>query len=226
MNVLLIEDEVNVSNFIKKGLEENAFQVTAAYDGPTGLALARENTYDVIVLDIILPLMNGWEICAQLRNTLKLNTPVLMLSALSTTQHIVQGLNDGADDYLAKPFKMEELIARLHSLHRRHQGYGLVKNRLVISNLIVDMDTKEVFRDDQKIKLTAKEFHLLEYFIKNQNKVLSRDQILDNVWGIDFDIGTNVVDVYVNYLRKKIDKDFEPKLIHTVVGMGYIFKVA
>jgi two-component system, OmpR family, copper resistance phosphate regulon response regulator CusR len=226
MEILLIEDEVNVAGFIKKGLEENHFKVTLAYDGSTGIALLKNNPFDTIILDIILPQMNGWEICAMVRNQLKIKTPILMLSALDTTQNIVKGLNEGADDYLSKPFKLEELIARLHAINRRYKNYDAHKNQIQVLDLTIDLDTKEVFRNQQEIKLTAKEFKLLEYFVKNSHKVLSREQILDSVWGIGFDISTNVVDVYVNYLRNKIDKNFSPKLIHTVVGMGYILKTA
>ena len=224
MNILLIEDEINVSGFIKKGLEDQLHNVMVAYDGETGLEIAAQETFDLIILDVILPQLNGWEVCNKLRNELKISTPVLMLTALSSTENVIRGLNEGADDYLSKPFKMEELVARLHALHRRHKGVMVEKLRLTFADVEIDLDAHEAYRAGEKISLTAQEFKLLRYFMENSGKVLTRMQIMQHVWGVDFDLGTNVVDVYVNYLRKKIDKNYEPKLIHTVVGTGYILK--
>lgn len=224
MNVLLIEDEHNVASFIKKGIEESGYHVTVAYDGETGLSLLRQNDFQVIVLDVILPQMNGWEVCRRIRRDLSLTTPVLMLTALSSTDDVVQGLDGGADDYLAKPFKFKELMARLRALERRGQSRLVSQNFLRYGDIEMNNDEKTVSRQGRNVKLTSREYTLLEYFLKNPARVLSRTELLENVWSVNFDLGTNVVDVYVNYLRNKVDKEFEPKLIHTVVGMGYILK--
>jgi DNA-binding response OmpR family regulator len=221
LKILLIEDEVNVSAFIKRGLEEQSHQVDVAYDGITGKTLAFQNEYDVIILDIILPSSNGWEVCQSIRQ-LKLTTPILMLSALGTTDDKVKGLDMGADDYLTKPFKFKELQARLRALSRRR--YAADQELFTIDDLEVDVSAKIARRNGQQLQLTSREFRLLEYFIKNKGRVLSRIQILEAVWEVDFDLGSNVVDVYVNYLRNKIDKNHKNKLIHTVIGMGYIMK--
>lgn len=224
MNILLIEDEPGVAGFLKKGLEEQLFKVSVAYDGRTGLDMALASQWDVIILDVLLPKVNGWDLCRKLRREFGLLTPVLMLSALGETNHVIKGLNVGADDYLAKPFKLDELVARLLALHRRSNGMAAEQNRLSFEGLEVDLDSMEAFRDGEKIKLTAREFKLLEYFMRNPGKVLSRIKIMENVWEVDFDLGTNVVDVYINYLRKKIDRNYHPKLLHTVIGMGYVLK--
>jgi two-component system, OmpR family, copper resistance phosphate regulon response regulator CusR len=223
MNILLIEDEANVSAFIKKGLEEESFHVDVAFDGYTGKRLALQEEYDLILLDIILPQINGLEVCRMLREE-KIDTPILMLTALGSTDNIVVGLKSGADDYLIKPFKFKELLARINALIRRHQNK--VTNPIIkFADLELNDSTKEVKRNGQIIKLTAREFMLLQYFIKNMGIVKSRTQILESVWGNTYFNNSNVVDVYINYLRNKIDKDFSSKLIHTVTGMGYIFKV-
>jgi DNA-binding response OmpR family regulator len=222
LKILLIEDEVNVSAFIKRGLEEQSHQVDVAYDGITGKSLAFQNEYDVIILDIILPNSNGWEVCKILRS-LNLTTPILMLSALGTIDDKVKGLDLGADDYLTKPFKFKELLARIRALSRRR--YISDQELITIDDLEVDLSAKTARRNGQQIQLTSREFKLLEYFIKNKGRVLSRMQILEAVWEVDFDLGSNVVDVYVNYLRNKIDKNHN-KLIHTIIGMGYILKEA
>lgn len=224
MKILVVEDEPAISNFIKKGLEENGFEVVQAFDGEMGLKLARNNEFDLFILDLVLPGINGLEFCQKLRNELQLHTPVLMLTALSSTDDIVTGLDAGGDDYLAKPFKFKELLARIRALTRR-QGSTLANvNRLKISDLEIDLDQKLVFRSGKEVRLTPKEFFLLEYLVRNKNRVVSRLDILENVWDIQFDLGTNVVDVYMNYLRNKVDKPFKEKLIQTVVGMGYIIK--
>jgi DNA-binding response OmpR family regulator len=224
MNILLIEDEVHVSDFIKKGLQEESFHVDVAFDGYTGRELARQEDYDVILLDLVLPQINGIEVCRALRAE-KVNTPILMLTALGSTENVVTGLNTGADDYLIKPFKFKELLARIYALARRTNG-RLINQVLIYSGLEINDSTKEVTRNGLSIKLTATEFGLLQYFMNNIGIVKSRMQIIESVWGNSFEHNSNVVDVYVNYLRNKVDKDFTPKLIHTVTGMGYIFKEA
>jgi DNA-binding response OmpR family regulator len=221
MCILIIEDEPGVAAFIKRGLEEQAFIADVAYDGQTGKQLALQNDYDVILLDIILPQINGLQLCKEIRQ--HSGTPVLMLTALGTTDDIITGLDAGADDYLTKPFKFQELLARIRALTRRKNDVS-DNVRFAIANFEIDYRTKEVKRDNQLIKLTAREFYLLQYFIRNRNMVVSRADIAENVWDSSFDSGSNIVDVYVNYLRSKIDKRFSPKLIHTVYGMGYIFK--
>ncbi len=224
MKILVVEDEPSISNFIKKGLEENGFEVSQAFDGEMGLKLAGRDDFELIILDLILPGINGLEFCQKLRSQIQVHTPVLMLTALSTTDDIVTGLDAGADDYLGKPFKFKELLARIRALTRR-KGSTLVNvNRLKVADLEVDLDKKFVTRSGKEIRLTPKEFFLLEYLVRNKNRVVSRLDILENVWDIQFDLSTNVVDVYMNYLRNKVDKPFEDKLIQTVVGMGYIVK--
>ena len=222
MNVLVVEDEVKVSSFIKQGLEESGYNVQVAFDGQMGLRLASANKFDIILMDVIMPGMNGFEVVKKLRNELNIHVPVIMLSALDQSDDIIEGLDSGADDYLTKPFKFGELLARLRAVSRRKVPKDITpKNILKVSDIEMDLDSKIVTRQGKEITLTAKEFTLLEFFMRNKNRVLNRVQILENVWDINFDAGTNVVDVYVNYLRKKIDKDFEIKLIQTVVGMGY-----
>ncbi|MFC6999174.1 response regulator transcription factor [Rufibacter roseus] len=222
MKVLVIEDEPNVAAFIKRGLQEQTFEVEVAYDGSMGKRLALQNEYSVIVMDIILPNLSGLDLCRQLRQE-QLRTPILLLTALGTTEDIVDGLEAGADDYLPKPFKFKELLARVRALSRR-TGMVTASNMLRAGDLSMNLDTKEVKRAGKDINLTAREFALLEFFLKKQGKVLSRVDLLENVWDLNFDLSSNVVDVYVNYLRNKIDKDFSAKLLHTVVGMGYMLK--
>jgi DNA-binding response OmpR family regulator len=219
--ILLIEDEVNVSAFIKRGLEEQSYQVDVAYDGVTGKSLALQKEYDVIILDIILPNSNGWEVCRSIRE-LKITTPILMLSALGATDDKVKGLDLGADDYLTKPFKFKELQARIRALGRRK--YAPEEELITVGSLEVDVSAKTVRREGRPIALTSQEFKLLEYLTRNKGRVLSRMQLLENVWEKNFDPGSNVVEVYVNYLRNKIDKHCQAKLIHTVIGMGYVLK--
>jgi DNA-binding response OmpR family regulator len=222
MNILLIEDEPGVSSFIKKGLEEQGNEVMQAFDGDSGLKLARQYHFDVIMLDIIMPGMNGLEVCNRLKNQYEISSPILMLTALGTTDDIVTGLETGADDYLTKPFKFKELLARIQALTRREiKSNGQL---LKAKDLEMNLKTKEVSRNGTEIMLTAREFRLLEYLLINKNRVVSRIDILENVWEVDFDLGTNVIDVYINYLRKKIEKEFPSKIIKTVIGMGYIIK--
>lgn len=223
--VLLIEDEPSISGFIKRGLEDIGCEVMQAFDGELGLKLAKKNRHDIIILDVVLPVMNGLKVCEIIRKELDIKTPIIMLTALDDTEDIVTGLDAGADDYLAKPFQFKELLARMRALLRR-PGIDVVTSRVLeVEDLVIDLDKTSVHRKGTEIKLTPKEFFLLKYLILNKNKVLSRSQILEKVWEIQFDLGTNVVDVYINYLRKKIDKSFGKPLIQTVVGMGYMLKV-
>ncbi len=228
MRVLVAEDEPAVANLIKKTLEEEPYEVSLVPDGTTAWDHLLRFTYDVVVLDIMMPGMNGLEICRRCREAGNA-VPILLLTALGTTDNIVVGLDSGADDYLTKPFKVAELKARLRSLLRRKptahsQSATLQKNRLSFSGLVMDLDEKTVARDGRRIDLTVTEFRLLEYFLRNARKVLSRMDILEKVWGYDFNINTKVVDVYINYLRKKLDTEPDSRLIHTVTGMGYILK--
>jgi DNA-binding response OmpR family regulator len=223
MKVLLVEDEPGLVSVIVRGLTEAGMEVSVAADGNMGLEMAQAHSFDVIILDIMLPGINGIQVCKEIRKHND-SVPILMLTALNSTENIVTGLNSGADDYLAKPFKFPELEARIRTLGRRSKVSGTPKNVISIAGLEVDTVSKTAKRYDKNIALTATEYHLLEYFARNQNMVLSRIQILENVWDIDFNMGTNVVDVYVNYLRKKIDNGYDVKLIHTVFGMGYMFK--
>ncbi len=222
MKILLIEDEPNVSSFIKRGFEEQSYVVDTAFDGYTGKKLALQNEYDAIVLDVILPHINGVELCKIIRGE-NIATPILMLTALGTTEDVVTGLNTGADDYLTKPFKFKELVARIQALVRRSQN-KIINPVYRIADMEVNEESKEVNRNGKLIRLTPREFSLLRYFVQNKGIVKSRYQIAESVWDDTSDTNSNVVDVYVNYLRNKIDKGFSPKLIHTVTGMGYVFK--
>ncbi len=223
MKILLVEDERKTIQFLKKGLEEHGYEVDSAEDGKTGKDLAFKNTYHIIITDVIMPELNGKELCRDLRQA-KIETPILMLTALGETDDVVDGLDSGADDYLSKPFEFKELLARIRSLTKR-QPRQLV-TQLRIGDLVMDINKKSVTRAGKNIDLTSKEFSLLEYFLRNQGRVIPRAELAKHVWNVDFDTGTNMVEVYVNYLRKKIDKDFESKLIHTQFGMGYILKEA
>ncbi|CDF79222.1 two-component system response regulator [Formosa agariphila KMM 3901] len=223
-NILIVEDEFNVATFIKKGLEEVGYNAFIAYDGETCLELVLQKDIHLILLDVILPGMNGYAIAAKIKDLGYGSIPIIFLSALGSTDNIVKGLDAGADDYLTKPFKFKELLARIRAVARRN-NIDVPDNLILrLADLELNNDTKIVKRKNTEIKLTSTEFRLLEYLLKNKNKVLSRIDILEHVWDIGFNMGTNVVDVYVNYLRNKIDKKFTPKLIQTVVGMGYILK--
>ena len=223
MKVLIVEDEPKLAGFVKKGLEEQAWEVDVAYDGQMGSSLALSNPYDVIILDVNLPKVNGFQLAALLRNE-NIRTPILMLTALGTLGDKLAGFDAGADDYLVKPFEFQELIVRLRALQKRNSESGTVSNLLKIADLELDLNERIARRAGHRIELTAKEFGLLEYFMRNRGRVVSRVDIAEKVWDIHFDTGTNTIDVYVNFLRKKIDRDFPQKLIHTVVGMGYIMK--
>lgn len=224
MKILLAEDEPNVAGLINKGLVEKGHSVTVAPDGALGLDIALSNSFDVMILDIMLPNMSGMELCKQLRQK-NIFTPILFLTALGTTENIVAGLNAGGDDYLVKPFKFAELEARLKSLYRRKQMLQQEDESTSFGNVSVNLSSKIVTYGGEQVNLTSTEYRLLEYLLKNRNRVVSRIEILEHVWGIDFNMGTNVVDVYVNYLRKKIDKDPAHKVIQTVIGMGYMLKM-
>ena len=221
MRLLLVEDEQKIAAFIQKGLNENGYELTVAYDGRSGLSVALQGEYDLIILDIMLPGPNGLEVCQQIRQA-GIETPILMLTALGTLDDKVHGLRQGADD-LVKPFHFKELIARIEALtRRRHQFAPNILLR--VADLVLDRDRKFAQRGNKEIMLTAREYALLELFMKNKNRLLSRSDIAEQVWGYEFDAGSNVIDVYINYLRNKIEKGFSTKLIHTMVGMGYIMK--
>ncbi|WP_026703977.1 response regulator transcription factor [Flavobacterium soli] len=223
MKLLVVEDEPNLLSVIRKGLSENNNDVSVAMDGRTALEMIQNHTFDVVVLDIMLPEINGIEICRRLRAS-KNFVPILLLTALGTTENVVTGLNAGADDYLAKPFKFSELEARISALARRANQDNKPNDIITIDDLEIDGRSKSVKREGDIITLTAKEFKLLYYLAKNSGTILSREKILDNVWDINFDMNTNVVDVYINYLRKKIDKPYQSNLIQTIKGLGYVIK--
>ncbi len=224
MKLLLIEDEPKTVQSIKQGLEENGYEVDIAYDGLIGKQLAKNNTYQLIISDIIIPGINGIELCREIRKGGD-ETPILMLTALGSTDDKVTGLDAGADDYLVKPFEFKELLARVRALTKRGSSVSQTAQTLRFADLEISMDAKTVHRSGNKINLTAREFNLLVYLIRNQGRVISKVEIAEQVWDIGFDTGTNVIEVYVNYLRKKIDKDYPVKLIHTQFGMGYVLKI-
>lgn len=223
MYILIVEDELKVSSFIKKGLEVNGFESDTAFDGQTALKKGTSSNYDAIIMDVNLPELNGFEVCKQLREE-NIKTPILMLTALGTTRDKVHAFDLGADDYLVKPFEFEELLARIKAIIKRAKDTPLLQQVLKVTDLELDTDKKTVRRGGKFIELTAKEFLLLEYLMRNEGKVLSRADIAEKIWDITFDSGTNVIDLYIFYLRKKVDKDFPQKLIHTQVGMGYVLK--
>lgn len=222
MKILVIEDEPKVVTFLQQGLKESGFEVDVAFDGTMGEKLASKADYDCIILDLIIPGMNGIELCRKIRQK-EIETPLLMLTALGTTDDKLEGFDAGADDYLVKPFDFKELVARINALTKRTSGIKHSTGTLKVGDLELDLNRKMARREGRSIELTAKEFSLLEYFMHNRGKVLSRADISEKVWEISFDTGTNVVDVYVNILRRKIEKGFGSKMIHTRIGMGYIF---
>ena len=223
MKILVVEDEPKLAGFIKKGLEEQGWEVEVAFDGRMGKYLAVGNPFDILVMDVNLPIINGFDLTQQLREG-GISTPILLLTALGTVEDKLQGFDAGADDYLVKPFEFRELIARIKALAKRNANPDANQHSLILADLELNLDEKIAFRGGQRIDLTAKEFALLEYLMRNRGRVVSRVDIAEKVWDIRFDTGTNVIDVYINFLRKKVDKNFPTKLIHTVVGMGYIFK--
>jgi len=224
MEILIIEDDQRIAELIQRGLEEQGFTTAVAYDGLSGKKLALQNDYDLIITDIILPKIDGLDLCKEIRQT-KPETPIIMLTALGTTDDKVEGFDAGADDYLVKPFEMRELLVRIRALLNRynktahHSG-----NVLKYGDLEMNLHTKLVKRNSTEINLTPKEFNLLKYMLQNPDRVLSRTEIAEKVWDTHFDTGTNFIDVYINYLRKKVDKEFDKKLIHTKSGMGFILK--
>jgi len=222
MRLLVVEDEKKVASFIKKGLEEEGYAVDLASDGETGLAMGLDGVHDLIILDLNLPKIDGLSILKQMRDR-KISTPVLLLTVRASIEDRVLGLDTGADDYLPKPFAFRELLARVRALLRRQPDAQ--PPMLQIADLKLDPSQRVVYRKDQKIDLTPKEFALLDYFMRNKDRVLTRTMIAEHVWDYDFDTETNVIDVYVNYLRKKIDADRDASLIHTVRGVGYVMKV-
>ncbi len=221
MRILIVEDEKKVASFIKRGLEEEEFTVDVAYDGNTGIEMAMADQYDLILMDVMLPQKDGLTAIKDLRS-LKVSTPILCLTAKDTVEDIVAGLDIGSDDYLTKPFAFSELIARVRALIRRgSQDRGA---ELFFADLRVDPVGHKVWRGNTELELTGKEYALLEFFMRNPNQVLTRTMIAEHVWDYTFDSFTNIIDVYVNYLRKKIDLNFNKRLIHTVRGVGYVLK--
>ena len=222
LRVLVIEDEPRVAQMIKIGLEENGYIVENAFDGEEGCKKAIESQWHAIILDINLPLMNGFDVCKKIR-VKDGKTPILMLTAMGDTTDKLTGFNSGADDYIVKPFEFKELIARLKVFIKRTSNENS-SNILLFADMELNLDLREVTRSGKRIDLTAKEFALMEYFIRNKGRVITRNELAEKIWHVSFDTGTNVIDVYINYLRRKIDKDFEKKLIYTVIGMGYTVK--
>lgn len=224
IKILIVEDEQKIADTLKFGLCENGFKVEVAYDGKLGYRLFSVQDFDLVILDINLPGMNGYEVCKAIR-LLNEQVPVIMLTSMSALNDKIEGYDAGADDYIVKPFEFRELLLKIRALLKRTLGPQIpVGNVLKLSDLEMNLDNKEVKRDSAKIQLTAKEFQLLEYLLRNKNRVVSRADIAINVWDMDFDTNTNVIDVYISYLRNKVDKNFEQKLIQTQVGMGYILK--
>ena len=224
IRILLVEDEARIADTLRFGLEENGYEVSVAYDGQIGWRMFQKSEYQVAVLDLNLPGINGYELCRQIRAANE-QIPIILLTALSTLEDKIEGYDAGADDYIIKPFEFRELVMKIRVLLRRTADTNIpMGNLLRAGDLVMNLDTKEVRRNDQLITLTAKEFQLLEYLLRNKNRVVSRADIAINVWDVDFDTNTNIIDVYINYVRNKVDKPFEDKLIHTQVGMGYMLK--
>lgn len=223
MKVLLIEDEPELANFLKKGFLSEAFEAEMAYDGQIGLSLFQNNIFDIVILDINIPRINGFELCKIFKEQ-NPRVPVLMLTALDSIQDKISGFGAGADDYLVKPFEFKELLLRMRALTNRYALTGKIGSSLHIADLELNPDTKVVMRAGQLIELTTREYALLEYLMLNKEKIVTRVDIAEKVWDINFDTNTNVIDVYINYLRNKVDKNFDTKLIHTVVGMGYVLR--
>ncbi len=224
MQILIIEDEIRVAGLLRRGLEESGFSPTIAYDGLQGKKLLQQKQYDLVITDIILPKIDGLDLCRHIRQTYP-DLPIIMLTALGTTDNKVEGFDAGADDYLVKPFEMRELLVRVRALLRRNTKTGVFNGPVLnYHDLEMNLDTKTVWRNGKEISLTPKEFKLLEYMLRNPERVLSRVEIAEKVWDTHFDTGTNFIDVYINYLRKKVDRDFDHKFIHTKSGMGFILK--
>lgn len=222
--ILFVEDDKRISDSTRKGLEKEGFDVQTAFDGFVGARLATTYKFDLILLDVNLPMMNGFEVCKAIRQHGS-NTPILMLTALGDIDDRIRGLDEGADDYMVKPFDLRELLARIHALLRRTKAsHELNAELLRASDLEMNLITKSVTRAGKTIELTAREFEMLEYLLRNKGRVLSKMDFVEKVWDLNFDTNTNIIEVYINYLRKKIDRDFEPKLIHTKKGLGYVLK--
>ena len=222
MRILYVEDDLEAQAFVKGALEENGIAVDIASDGITGLSLAMSGDYDAAVLDVMLPELSGMEILKKLRAA-RIETPILFLTAQAEVSHRIEGLNLGADDYLPKPFAFAELLARIEAVVRRHVG-DTTSAELTVSNLVLDSERRAVFRNGVRIELTHKEFQLLEYLMQNAGAVISRAMITEKIWGYGFESYSNAIDVHVNHLRRKVDRDYEPKLVHTVKGAGYILE--
>jgi two-component system, OmpR family, copper resistance phosphate regulon response regulator CusR len=224
MRILLVEDERRIADTLRFGLTENGYEVETAYDGDIGYRLFQNHPFNLVILDINLPGMNGYDLCKHIRSSNR-NIPIIMLTSLSTIEDKIEGYDAGADDYVIKPFEYRELTMKMRVLLRRSTEPLLpTGNMLHAADLEMNLDDRTVTRNNQVILLTAKEFQLLEYLLRNKNRVVSRADLAINVWDIDFDTNTNIIDVYINYVRNKIDKPFHPKLIHTQVGVGYILK--
>lgn len=223
-HILVVEDEIRLAELLKAGLEEHDFKVDVAYDGYIGKTLALKNSYDLMIIDINLPLMNGYELCKEIRNHNNV-VPVIMLTAMASAENKLTGFEVGADDYMVKPFDFKELLARVKVFLRRTSQTEKAEDvQIIIEELVINTTKKTVFRKGVQIELTAKEYTLLEFLARNKGVVISRVEIAEKIWKLNFDTGTNYIDVYINYLRKKIDKDYSNKLIHTRVGLGYVLK--
>ncbi len=223
--ILIIEDDIRVAELLKRSLEEQCYSVTVAYDGYMGKKIALQKEFDIIITDVILPKINGIDLCKELKSELPY-TPIIMLTALGTTDDKVEGFDAGADDYLVKPFEVRELYARIRVLLKRFDSVSKQQSSVITyADLKLDLNEKKFSRAGIEIRLTPKEFNLLQFLMENSERVLARSEISEKVWDTHFDTGTNFIDVYINYLRKKIDKDFERKLIHTKSGMGFILKL-
>ncbi|MEZ0484928.1 response regulator transcription factor [Fibrella aquatica] len=222
MNVLVVEDDAELNQFIQKGLQSEGISVAAAYDGVIGRALISERQFDVVVLDVNMPGMNGYDLCRYVKQNWPA-IPVILLTALGSLDNKVLGFESGADDYLTKPFAFKELVFRLKALARRHPSRAPLPKRLELLDLAVDTESHQVWRAGERVTLTAREYALLEYLLVKQGKVVSRIELLENVWDVHFNTNTNVVDVYINYLRRKVDH-VEPKLLQTVFGVGYMLR--
>lgn len=224
LKIGIAEDDQKIADLLKSALEENGYQIQTVSNGIDAFTIFSENSFNLLIIDIMMPGLNGIQVCKMLRETDN-QTPILMLTAMGTIDDKVTGLNAGGDDYLVKPFHLKELLARVSALLRRQSPINPIKNHeLVFEDLVMNLSSKEVSRAGKTIELSAREFGLLELFLKNPNRLLSRRYIAEQAWDINFETGTNVIDVYINFLRKKIEKGFDRKLIHTKINMGYILK--
>jgi heavy metal response regulator len=222
MRILLVEDDRHISRFVKKGLLENEFSVDTAFNGEEGLSMAAAKKYDLVVLDIMLPRTEGTEVLRRMRER-QVETPVIFLTARDSERDIIRGLDLGADDYLVKPFSFNELLARVRAILRRGKG-GDLPSRLQVADLVLEVEGHRVFRDRIRIELTPKEYALLEFFVRHQGQIITRTMISERIWDYHFDTATNIVDVHISHLRNKIDREFQPKLLHTVKGVGYVLE--